>query len=116
MKRDTREWVAAIPFIKSNPFTGHGFQIGGYVIQCSIDTYVVCRSSSRLGSSDLQFSGGLVLLPIWYGLRSYLSDMSEFGAASGALACSFVAFTAYRLALSQKENHMLSFRSRSSLC
>ncbi len=55
------------------------------------------------------FFAGLLLIPIWYGLRSYLSDMSEAGAAAGAVACSFVAFTANRLVLSQKENHMLIF-------
>jgi O-antigen ligase len=102
------QWVAAIPFIKSNPITGHGFAIGGYVIQSSIDSYVVSLLTET-GIPGLVFFAGLLLLPIWYGLRSYLSDFSESGAAAGALACSFVAFTAYRLALSQKENHMLIF-------
>ena len=55
------------------------------------------------------FFAGLLLIPIWYGVRSYLSDMSEAGAAAGAVACSFVAFTANRLVLSQKENQMLIF-------
>ena len=50
-----------------------------------------------------------MLLPIWYGLRSYLSDRSQSGAAAGALACSFIAFAVYRLVLSQRENHMLFF-------
>jgi hypothetical protein len=35
--------------------------------------------------------------------------VSEAGAAAGAVACSFVAFTSNRLVLSQKENHMLMF-------
>src|SRR3984957_5652449 len=102
------QWVAAIPFIKSSPITGPGFAIGGYVIQSSIDSYVVSLLTET-GIPGLVFFAGLLLLPIWYGLRSYLSDFSESGAAAGALACSFVAFTAYRLALSQKENHMLIF-------
>jgi O-antigen ligase len=55
------------------------------------------------------FFVGLLALPIWYGLRNYLSDMSESGALSGALACSFVGFTMNRLVLSQRENHMLIF-------
>ena len=102
------QWVAATPFMKTNPITGHGFAIGGYVIGSSIDSYVV-SVLVETGIPGLVFFSGMVLLPIWYGLRSYLSDMSESGAASGAVACSFVAFTAYRLALSQKENHMLIF-------
>jgi hypothetical protein len=55
------------------------------------------------------FFAGLLLLPIWYGVRAYLADMSESGAAAGALACSFIAFTMNRLVLSQRENHMLIF-------
>ena len=102
------QWIAAIPFIKSNPITGHGFAIGGYVIQSSIDSYVLSLLIET-GIPGLIFFAGLLLLPIWYGLRSYLSDMSESGAAAGAVACSFVAFTANRLVLSQKENHMLIF-------
>jgi hypothetical protein len=51
----------------------------------------------------------VLLIPVWYGIRNYLSDASETGAAAGAVACSFVAFTANRLVLSQKENHMLMF-------
>jgi O-antigen ligase len=102
------QFLAAIPFIKANPITGHGFQIGGYVIQSSIDSYVVSLLLET-GIPGLLFFAGLLLIPVWYGLRSYLSDFSESGAAAGAVACSFVAFTAYRLALSQKENHMLIF-------
>ena len=55
------------------------------------------------------FFSGLLLIPVWDGVRNYLSDMSETGAAAGAVACSFVAYTANRLVLSQKENHMLMF-------
>jgi O-antigen ligase len=102
------QWLAAVPFIKSNPITGHGFQIGGYVIQSSIDSYVLSLLLET-GIPGLVFFGGLLLIPVWYGLRSYLSDFSESGAAAGAVACSFVAFTTYRLALSQKENHTLIF-------
>ena len=68
-----------------------------------------CRSSSRRGSPDLFFSSGLLVLPVWYGLRNYLSDMSESGALAGALACSFIGFVMNKLVLSQKENHMLIF-------
>src|SRR6185437_14380921 len=33
------QWAAGIPFIKSNPITGHGFTMGGYLINNSIDSY-----------------------------------------------------------------------------
>ena len=49
------------------------------------------------------------MLPIWYGLRNFVSDMSESGAVAGALACSFIAFSLNELVLSQRENHMLIF-------
>jgi O-antigen ligase len=81
------QFVAAVPFIKSNPITGHGFQIGGYVIQSSIDSYVISLLLET-GIPGLLFFAGLLLIPVWYGLRSYLSDFSESGAAAGAVACS----------------------------
>jgi O-antigen ligase len=102
------QWLAALPFIKSNPITGHGLALGGAIVQSSIDSYVLSLLVET-GVPGLVFFAGLLLLPVWYGVRSYLSDMSESGAAAGALACSFIAFTANRLVLSQKENHMLIF-------
>jgi O-antigen ligase len=102
------QWIAAIPFIKLNPITGHGFGEGGYVINGSIDSYVLSLLVET-GVPGLIFFTGMLLIPIWYGLRNYLSDGSEAAAAAGAVACSFVAFTSNRLVLSQKENHTLIF-------
>jgi O-antigen ligase len=102
------QWIAAIPFIKANPITGHGFSLAGYVISSSIDSYVLSLLIET-GIPGLMFFAGLLLIPVWYGLRNYLSDRSEAGAAAGAVACSFVAFTSNRLVLSQKENQMLIF-------
>jgi O-antigen ligase len=102
------QWVVALPFIRSNPITGHGFVLGGEVIKGSIDSYVISLLVET-GLPGLAFFGGMLLLPIWYGLRSYLSDMSETGAVAGALACSFIAFTTNRLVLSERENHTLIF-------
>ena len=78
------------------------------MIGSSIDSYVLSLLLET-GIPGLMFFTGLLLIPVWYGLRNYLSDASEAGAAAGAVACSFVAFTANRLVLSQKENHMLIF-------
>jgi O-antigen ligase len=102
------QWHAAIPIIETNPITGHGFALGGYLIQSSIDSYIISLLLET-GIPGFLFFAGMMLLPIWYGLRSYLSDMSESGALAGALACSFIAFTFNRLVLSQRENHMLIF-------
>ena len=102
------QWAIAMPFIKSNPITGHGFVLGGYIINGSIDSYVISLLIET-GIPGFVFFSGMLLLPIWYGLRNYLSDLSETGAVAGALACSFIAFTINRLVLSERENHMLIF-------
>jgi O-antigen ligase len=102
------QWVAGIPFIKSNPITGHGFVNGGFLIAQSIDSYILSLLLET-GLPGLIFFVGLLLLPVWYGVRNFLFDMSESGAVAGALACSFLAFATNRLVLSQRENHMLIF-------
>ena len=99
---------AAIPFIKSNPFTGIGFGNGGVAIDSSVDSYFL-SVVLETGFPALVFFIGMILLPIWFGLRNYFRDLSQRGAIAGAIACSFIAFTVYRLTLSQKENHMLLF-------
>jgi len=103
------QWAAGTPAIRSNPITGHGFGQGGSIIgQPSIDSYILSLVVET-GIPGLVFFLGLLVLPVWYGLRNYLSDMSEAGALAGALACSFIGFIMNRLVLSQKENHMLIF-------
>jgi O-antigen ligase len=102
------QWQAALPLIKSNPITGHGFVTGGFDIGSSIDSYVISLLVET-GVPGLVFFAGIVCVPIWYGLRAYLTDLSESGAIAGTLACSFIAFTLYRLVLSQRENHFLIY-------
>jgi O-antigen ligase len=103
------QWAAGTPYIKSNPITGHGFGLGGLIIGLGgIDSYILSLVVET-GVLGLVFFLGLLVLPVWYGLRNYLSDMSESGALAGALACSFIGFILNRLVLSQKENHMLIF-------
>jgi O-antigen ligase len=102
------QWMVGIPFIKSDPIFGHGFTMGGFLIESSIDSYALSLLLET-GVPGLVFFSGLLFLPIWFGLRSYLSDGSQAGALAGALSCSFIAFTVNRLVLSQRENHMLIF-------
>jgi O-Antigen ligase len=102
------QWLAGIPIIQSNPITGHGFTTGGYLIHNSIDNYVLSLLLET-GIPGLVFFSGLVLLPVWDGVRNYISDMSESGAVAGALACSFIAFATDRLVLSELENNSLIF-------
>ena len=70
------QWVAGIPFIQSNPITGHGLANGPDVVQSSVDSYVLSLLLET-GVPGFVFFAGLVVLPIWYGLRNFLSDMSE---------------------------------------
>lgn len=102
------QWAAGLPLIKENPITGHGFATGGFDIDSSIDSYVLSLLVET-GVPGLVFFAGIACLPIWFGLRNYIRDTSYSGALSGVLACSFAAFTTYRLVLAQRENHMLIF-------
>ena len=104
-----QQWLAGIPQIKSNPITGHGFGQGALITGTeSIDSYILSLVVET-GVPGLVFFLGLLVLPVWHGLRNYLSDTSESGALAGALACSFIGFIMNRLVLSQRENHMLIF-------
>lgn len=102
------QWAAAWPLLKSNPIIGHGFVTGGFDIGSSIDSYVISLLLET-GVPGFLFFTGMVLLPIWYGVRAYLTDLTEAGATAGAIACSFTAFAFYRLVLSERENHFLMF-------
>jgi O-antigen ligase len=102
------QWYAALPLIKTNPITGHGFATGGADIAMSIDSFITSLILET-GFPGFAFFFGTLCLVIWFGLRSYIFDLSEWGAIAGAIACSFVAFFMYRLALSQKENGMLEY-------
>ena len=87
------------PWLRDGRIYFRNYTIDSYLLSLILET----------GVPGLVFFVGLLVLPVWYGLRNYLSDMSESGALAGALACSFIGFIMNRLVLSQKENHMLIF-------
>ena len=74
------QWEAGLPLIEANPITGHGLATGGYDINSSIDTYVLSLLVET-GVPGLIFFAGIVCVPIWFGLRNYIYDLSEFGRA-----------------------------------
>jgi O-antigen ligase len=102
------QWLAGWPLIQKNPITGNGFNTGGFDIGSSIDSYVLSLLVET-GVPGLVFFAGILFLSIWFGVREFIVDLSESGALAGSLAFSLVAFTTYRLALSQRENHTLMF-------
>ena len=63
---------------------------------------------SSTQSAGLLFFVGLLVLPVWYGLRNYLSDVSIW--CIGRRVGLQLYWVHHRqLVLSQKENHMLIF-------
>lgn len=107
-----QQWGLGWPHILSNPLTGHGFPLGATIIDWSAGTTIDSGYLSLLVETGLigfvTFVGFLVL-PIVYGGQRYFADRSQASALSGALACSVIAFSVYRLALSQRENHTLLY-------
>ena len=85
------------------------YRVGRLHHRDALDRQLHTVARCRNGGPWTPLFFGLLVLPVWYGLRNYLSDMSESGALAGALACSFIGFIMNRLVLSQKENHMLIF-------
>ena len=107
-----QQWDLGWPHILSNPLTGHGFPLGATIINWNQGVTIDSGYLSLLVETGLlgfiTFVAFLIL-PMWYGGRRYFADRSQAGALSGALACSVLAFSVYRLVLSQRENHMLLY-------
>jgi O-antigen ligase len=108
------QWEMALPHIIANPVTGHGIGNSGEIVGYggggvfSVDSYPITLLV-ELGVPGLLLFYCMIGFAIWIGLRLYLTDMNEKAAVAGPLACSLVAFAAYRTALSQQENHTLVF-------
>ncbi len=110
------QWNLAKPHILSNPITGHGIgmapDVVGYILpgaaSPTLDTYVLSLLVD-LGVPGLVFFFGMIACGIWIGLRQYLFIGDKWAALGGPIACSLIAFSVYRMALSQRENHTLFF-------
>lgn len=109
------QWNAALPHIISNPVTGHGVGSAGDLIGFaaetgvpSVDSYIITLLVDQ-GAPSLFLFFGMLAIGIWIAARIYLTDASKHAELAGAIACSLVAFSVYRVALSQRENHTLLF-------
>ena len=97
-----------------NPITGHGVGMAadviGYVAGRFFDGGQLYPDAARRDrSSRAAVLRGIILFAMWACARIYLRDLDKRAALGGPLACSFLAFGFYRLALSQRENQTLFF-------
>lgn len=108
------QWSSGWPHILSNPITGHGLGSSGELVgygfngMVSVDSFPLSLLID-LGVPGFVFFSGLVVLPILYGVRAYISDDTRSGALQGAIACTFLAYAFSRMFLSQRENLPLVF-------
>jgi O-antigen ligase len=108
------QWYLGIPKIISSPLIGHGFGLGGLIIEngnsggYTIDSYVL---SLLVETGVLGFVGFCLAFfaAIFVAARRYIRDVSEGAAVQGALASMLAGFMVYRLVLSQRENHKVAF-------
>jgi hypothetical protein len=115
---DTRfmQWALAERWILSNPVTGHGQGVGAAIVGYytpggaipSLDSYIISLLV-ELGVPGLLMFFGMIVCSVVLLLRIYLTDKSPAAAGSLAIACALVSFGLYRMALSQRENHVLFF-------
>jgi O-antigen ligase len=106
----------AWPHILDNPLLGHGFGLGGQVVDWrpspdapgSIDSYLVSLLVET-GFPGALFYFGALALAACACLRVYLRDRDAKSALAGPLGCSLIAYGLYRLVLSQRENQTLLF-------
>jgi hypothetical protein len=109
------QWEAAKPHILSNPITGHG--VGGAPAlvgwtppggEVTLDSYLITLLVET-GVPGFCLFFGAILLAAWTLARIYVTDLNRRNTLGAAMAASFVAFGAYRLVLSQRENQTLFF-------
>ncbi len=109
------QWEMAKPHIIANPITGHGFNLGGVIIDngtmgegFTIDSYVISLLVET-GVPSLIFFVMILASALLSSGKRCVNDPSEAGAFNGALAAIVVGFATDRLVLSQHENHTLMF-------
>jgi O-antigen ligase len=109
------QWQMGVPHILSNPITGHGTGMSGPVIgfrlpngTITIDSYILSLLV-EVGVPGLFFFLGMIVLGVMIALRLYLADADKRASVAGPLGCSIIAFSVYRMTLSQRENHTLFF-------
>ena len=117
LSNDSRreQWEMGIPHIVSNPFTGHGFDLGGVVLGYHMETGLGTIDSFALstlletGVPGFLLFFGMVFVAVFSGTWQYLANLTRSGALAGTLGCSLLGFGLYRFALSQEENFTLLY-------
>lgn len=111
----SEQWDMGLPKIASRPVVGHGVGLGAEALgftnlggELTIDSYFL---SLLLELGLLGFIPFIVMWvwAIWVGIRMYFTAQTVTGRASGAIACSLVAFLIIKSVLAQVDNHALVF-------
>ena len=103
----------AWPHILANPLTGHGLGNAGVVIGYTSPDGGVTVDSSILtlvvetGVPGIVLFFGMLLTMAWTTGRIYINGKDRDSAVGAAFACSGIAYSVYRLVLSQRENQSL---------
>ena len=90
---------------------GLGAQVVGFTEPgglLTLDSYVLTLLVET-GLPGLLFFFGMIVFSAWFGVSAYLSNQTRLSALAGCVACSLIAFGAYRFFLNQHDNHTLLF-------
>lgn len=110
-----QQWDMALPSIIANPVTGYGHGVGNNVVGYftpggirTVDSYVITLLVET-GVPGLLFFASMIGLAIFSLVRIYLTDPHPQSTTAGCIAGSLLSFGAYRIGLTQTENHFLLF-------
>ena len=110
-----QQWDLAAPQILRSPIFGLGFAQGAEVVgyrtpggNLSLDSYVISLLTETGIFGFISFST-MLLMAIFISAGLYLREKNPINQLMGAFSCSIFAFGFYRLALSQRENHIVLF-------
>jgi O-antigen ligase len=107
------QWNMATPNIIASPLTGYGHGVGGIKVGYvtprglpTVDSYMLTLLVD-LGVPGLILFFSMLIAAIFLLMQTYLRDDDPESEVTAGLAGALLAFAAYRLVLSQQENHHL---------